>query len=71
MPFNEDESLPGRSAENPELKTEYSSMRKELESLMSAPVKNFPRIDELIGRLELLQLAIKGEKGIKGNYPNE
>lgn len=53
------------------LKLEYDAMRQELEDQMSAPVKNFPRIDELIGRLELVQLAIKDEDGIKGNNPNE
>ena len=56
---------------NRDLKFEYNAMRQELEGLMSAPVKNFPRIDELVGRLELVQLAIKDEGGIKGNNPNE
>ena len=55
----------------PDLQAQYDDLREMLERLMAEPVKNFPAIDELIGRLELLQLAIKGEHGIKGNNPNE
>ena len=55
----------------PDLTAEYGSSREQLERLMAAPVKDFPALDELVGRLELLQLAIKEEHGIKGNNPNE
>ena len=54
-----------------DLPAEYQSSREQLERLMAAPVKDYPAIDELIERLESLQLAIKGERGIKGNNPNE
>jgi len=59
------------SSTEPDLQAEYESSREQLERLMAAPVKDFPAIDELVDRLELLQLAIKGEHGIKGNNPNE
>ena len=55
----------------PDLQAEYDSSRATLERLMAEPVKDFPAIDQLIDRLELLQLAIKGEHGLKGNNPNE
>ena len=55
----------------PNLQAEYAHLREELERLMALPVKDFPAIDELVNRLEMLQLAIKGEHGIKGNNPNE
>ena len=55
----------------PNLQAEYAHLREELERLMASPVKDFPAIDELVNRLEMLQLAIKGEHGIKGNNPNE
>ncbi|MEO5660317.1 MAG: hypothetical protein ABIQ90_11070 [Polaromonas sp.] len=58
-------------ATSSDLASKYVHMRKELEHLMSEPIKDFPRIDKLIDRLELLQLAIKEEHGIKGNNPNE
>lgn len=54
-----------------DLNADYERMRDELELLMAEPVKDFVRIDELIDRLELIQLAIKGEYGVKGNNPNE
>lgn len=50
---------------------EYDQLRTELQRLMMAPVKDFLRIDHLVNQLELLQLSIKGEHGIKGNNPNE
>jgi hypothetical protein len=50
---------------------EYDRLREELERLMAEPVKDFQRIDELVQRLERLQLAIKEQHGIKGNNPNE
>lgn len=54
-----------------DLSVDYERMRDELEQLMAEPVKDFARIDKLIDRLELVQLAIKGEYGVKGNNPNE
>ncbi len=54
-----------------DLNVDYERLRDELELLMAEPVKDFARIDELIDRLELVQLAIKGEHGVKGNNPNE
>lgn len=54
-----------------DLRGDYQRLRGELEALMMMPVKDFSRIDLLIDRLELIQLAIKGELGIKGNNPNE
>ena len=55
----------------PDLQAQYDQLREKLERLMAEPVKDFPAIDELVNRLEMLQLAIKGEHGIKGNNPNE
>ncbi|MEO7952790.1 MAG: hypothetical protein ABIR35_01675 [Polaromonas sp.] len=54
-----------------DLSTDYDRLREQLEQRMIEPVKDFARIDELIDRLELIQLAIKGEHGVKGNNPNE
>jgi predicted nuclease with TOPRIM domain len=56
---------------NSELESEYDYLREELKRLMTEPIKDFPRIDRLVDRLERLQLAIKEEHGIKGNNPNE
>lgn len=50
---------------------EYQLMREELQRLLSEPVKNYPRIDELVDDLERLQLIFKQQHGIKGNNPNE
>ena len=55
----------------PNLQAEYAHLRENLQQLMASPVKDLPAIDELVDRLEMLQLAIKGEHGIKGNNPNE
>ncbi|MFC5523139.1 hypothetical protein [Polaromonas jejuensis] len=55
----------------PDLESAYARMRAELEHLLAEPVKDFPKIDALIDQLEQLQLAIKGEHGLKGNNPNE
>ena len=55
----------------PNLQAEYAHLREKLERLMASPVKDLPAIDELVNRLEMLQLAFKGEHGIKGNNPNE
>jgi hypothetical protein len=63
-------SVPG-SAVNTDLESEYGHLREELERLMTEPIKDFPRIDHLLDQLELLQLAIKEQHGIKGNNPNE
>lgn len=54
-----------------DLSADYDRLRQELELRMAEPVKDFARIDKLIERLELVQLAIKGEHGVKGNNPNE
>jgi hypothetical protein len=58
-------------AMNPDLESEYDHLREELERLMTEPIKDFPRIDHLVDQLELIQLAIKEQHGIKGNNPNE
>lgn len=54
-----------------DLPAEYARLRKELERLLSQPVKDFQRIDELVDELERIQLAFKAQHGIKGNNPNE
>jgi hypothetical protein len=56
---------------NRDLPVEYDRLREELERLMVEPIKDFPAIDQLVDRLERLQLAIKEQHGIKGNNPNE
>ncbi len=61
--------LPGLG--KPDLRVDYESAREQLERLLAEPVKDYPAIDELVDRLERLQLAIKAEHGIKGNNPNE
>lgn len=58
-------------AVNTDLESEYDHLREDLERLMTEPIKDFPRIDHLVDQLELLQLAIKEQHGIKGNNPNE
>jgi hypothetical protein len=50
---------------------EYGRLREELERLVAEPVKDFAAIDQLVDRLERLQLAIKEQHGIKGSNPNE
>ena len=50
---------------------EYERLRDRLVALQSAAVPDQAAIDRLIGELELLQLKIKGEHGIKGNNPLE
>jgi hypothetical protein len=55
----------------PDLEAEYRRLRAQLQALQAAPVKDFQTIDQLIDQLEQLQLAIKGEHGVKGNNPNE
>ena len=62
--------LPADAA-NPDLQAEYDHLREELERLLTEPIKDFPKIDQLVDRLELTQLAIKEQLGIKGNNPNE
>ena len=57
--------------EGRDLQAQYEHLRETLEALQAEPVKDFPAIDMLIDQLEQLQLAIKGEHGIKGNNPNE
>jgi hypothetical protein len=54
-----------------DLPAQYDRLREELERLMAQPVKDFPVIDELVDRLERVQLAIKEQHGIKGNNPFE
>lgn len=55
----------------PDLQAEYVRLRAQLKALQEAPVKDFPRIDQLINELEKIQLAIKAGHGLKGNNPNE
>ena len=55
----------------PDLQAEYVRLRAQLEALQEAPVKDFPRMDQLIDELEKIQLAIKAGHGLKGNNPNE
>ena len=55
----------------PDLESRYARLRTQLQALQEAPVKDFAGIDQLIDELEQLQLAIKGEHGLKGNNPNE
>lgn len=54
-----------------DLESEYERTRAQLEALQAQPVKDYPRIDQLIDALERLQLAIKERHGLKGNNPNE
>jgi hypothetical protein len=54
-----------------DLPAQHERLREELERLMAEPVKDFVAIDQLVDRLERLQLAIKEQHGIKGNNPNE
>jgi Spy/CpxP family protein refolding chaperone len=54
-----------------DLPVQYQRLREEMERLMAEPVKDFAAIDQLVDRLERLQLAIKEQHGIKGNNPNE
>ena len=53
------------------LQSEYSRLRAELEYLLAQPEKDLVRVDMLVDQLEKVQLAIKGQHGIKGNNPNE
>jgi hypothetical protein len=55
----------------PDLESGYARLRAQLQALQAAPVKDFAKIDQTIDELEKLQLAIKGEHGLKGNNPNE
>ena len=55
----------------PDLRAEYDHLREELERLLAAPVKDFPKIDSLVDQLERVQLAFKEQHGVKGNNPNE
>lgn len=54
-----------------DLPAQYERLREEMERLMAEPVKDFAAIDDLVDRLERLQLAIKEQHGIKGNNPHE
>ncbi len=56
---------------NADLPVEYAHMREELERLLTEPIKDFQRIDALVDELEMVQLALKEQHGIKGNNPNE
>ena len=76
IPFEPASAVPGGpgpsgSLHKPSLQAQYDQLRAELERLMREPVKDYARLDHLVDQLELLQLAIKGEHGIKGNNPNE
>lgn len=63
-------AAPGMAADT-DLQAEYRHLRSELERLLAEPVKDFPKIDRLVDRLEKVQLAFKGQHGVKGNNPNE
>jgi hypothetical protein len=54
-----------------DLPAQYDRLRQELERLMAEPEKDFAAIDELVDRLERVQLAIKEQQGVKGNNPFE
>ena len=56
---------------NTDFPAEYARLREELKRLLTEPDKDFKRIDALVDRLELVQLAFKDQHGIKGNNPNE
>ena len=58
-------------AADTDLQSEYSRLRAELEHLLTEPEKDLVRVDMLVDRLEKVQLAFKGQHGIKGNNPNE
>lgn len=47
----------------------YVQLRAELEVLMAQPVKDMPRIDQLVDALERAQLEVKSEMGLEGNNP--
>lgn len=55
----------------PDLEADYARLRAQLQALQAQPVKDFAKIDRLIDELEKLQLAIKGEHGVRGNNPLE
>ena len=54
-----------------DLEAEYARLHAQLQALLAAPVKDYPKIDEIVDALEKLQLAIKAEHGIRGNNPLE
>ena len=54
-----------------DLQAEYRRLREELERLLAAPEKDMAKVDMLVDQLEKVQLAFKGQHGIKGNNPNE
>jgi hypothetical protein len=56
---------------NRDLQADYTRLREQLEALLAAPVKDYPKIDELVDELERLQLALKAEQGTQGNNPLE
>jgi len=58
-------------AADTDLQSEYSHLRAELERLLTEPEKDLVRVDMLVDQLEKVQLAFKGQHGIKGNNPNE
>ena len=58
-------------AANADLQAEYRLLREELERLLAEPEKDLAKVDMLVDRLEKVQLAFKGQHGIKGNNPNE
>ena len=70
-PSSHSPSLDGIDKKDQDFQAEYARMREELERLLSAPVKDFERIDTLVDELERVQLAFKGQHGVKGNNPNE
>lgn len=58
-------------AAHTDLQSEYGRLRAELERLLTEPEKDLSRVDMLVDQLEKVQLAFKGQHGIKGNNPNE
>lgn len=58
-------------AANADLQAEYRRLRGELERLLAEPEKDLAKVDMLVDQLEKVQLAFKGQHGIKGNNPNE
>ena len=58
-------------AANADLQAEYRHLREELECLLAEPEKDLAKVDMLVDQLEKVQLAFKGQHGMKGNNPNE
>ncbi len=59
------------AAQAERLRQRHAQMRAELEALMASPVRDLPRIDQLVDQLEQVQLQLKAALGIAGNNPHE